>query len=214
MAEPDINKIIAKNITKYLDRFGKTQIDLAAYMDVSQATVSNWCKGLKVPRMDKIDRICNFFEITRSQLMDEEAEIAAQKNTLKAVRIPVVGRVRAGLPIDAVEEILDWEEITPDMATSGDFFGLQVKGDSMVPTIMEGDVVIVRQQDDAECGETVIAIINGDEATVKKLIKYEDGGIALVAANPLYPPLRFTDKEILEKPVRIIGKVVELRRKF
>lgn len=213
MTEPDINRIIANNITKYMDRLGKTQIDLATYMDVSQATVSNWCKGLKVPRMDKIDKICRFFGISRSQLMDEENTIQSQKS-IKGIRIPVVGNVRAGIPIDAIEEILDHEEITPEMAASGDYFGLQVKGDSMVPIIMEGDVVIVRQQEDAECGETVIALINGDEATVKKLIKYEDGGIALVAANPLYQPLRFTNQEIIEKPVRIIGKVVELRRKF
>lgn len=212
MAEPDINKIIANNITKYMDKFGKTQIDLATYMNVSQATVSNWCKGLKVPRMDKIDKICLFFGIRRSQLMDEESDV--KQKSVKGIRIPIIGSVRAGIPIDAIEEVLGYEEITPEMAAGGDFFGLQVKGDSMVPTIMEGDVVIVRQQENAECGETVIALIDNDEATVKKLIKYEDGGIALVAANPLYQPLRFTDKEIREKPVCIIGKVVELRRKF
>lgn len=158
-------------------------------------------------RQNKIVAIAAALNTTPAYIMgwEEEEKELAQKS-IKGIRIPVVGNVRAGIPIDAIEEILDHEEITPEMAASGDYFGLQVKGDSMVPIIMEGDVVIVRQQEDAECGETVIALINGDEATVKKLIKYEDGGIALVAANPLYQPLRFTNQEIIEKPVRIIEK--------
>lgn len=211
-------KTIGQRIRIRREELNMSQEELATKLGYkSRSSINKIEKDGRALRQNKIVAIAAALNTTPAYIMgweEEEKEAAAQEKVLKAVRIPVVGRVRAGLPIDAVEEILDWEEITPDMATSGDFFGLQVKGDSMVPTIMEGDVVIVRQQDDAECGETVIAIINGDEATVKKLIKYEDGGIALVAANPLYPPLRFTDKEILEKPVRIIGKVVELRRKF
>lgn len=130
------------------------------------------------------------------------------------IRIPVLGRVQAGIPIDAQEEILDWEEITPNMAFSGDYFALQVKGDSMEPKFSEGDVVIVRQQDDAESGDIVIAMVNGNDATIKKLMKYENGGIALVASNPLYQPMHFSEQDIMEKPVQIIGKVVELRAKF
>lgn len=74
MSEQEINEIIAQNLTKFLNRSGKTQIDLANYMEVSQATVSNWCKGLKLPRMDKIDKICSFFNISRSDLMNDEED--------------------------------------------------------------------------------------------------------------------------------------------
>lgn len=74
MSEQEINEIIAQNLTKFLNRSGKTQIDLANYMEVSQATVSNWCKGLKLPRMDKIDKICSFFNISRSDLMNNEED--------------------------------------------------------------------------------------------------------------------------------------------
>lgn len=84
-----------------------------------------------------------------------------------AVEINVLGRVAAGIPIDAVEEIIDTEEITEDMAKTGTFFGLQIHGNSMEPKFSEGDVVIVRQQDDAETDDIVIAIVNGDEATCK-----------------------------------------------
>lgn len=131
----------------------------------------------------------------------------------KGVTINVLGRVAAGIPIDAIEEIIDTEEISVDMAKTGDFFGLQIHGDSMEPRMCDGDVVIVRQQDDAESGEIVIALINGNDATCKRLMKYE-GGISLIALNSKYEPLIFSNKDIINKPVKIIGKVVELRGKF
>ena len=99
------------------------------------------------------------------------------------------------------------------MAKTGEFFGLQIDGDSMEPKFSKGDVVIVRKQNDAESGDIVIAMVNGDDATCKRLKKYQDG-IALISTNPTYDPMYFSNKEIEEKPVRIIGKVVELRAKF
>ena len=137
----------------------------------------------------------------------------ALKELKKGVVINVLGRVAAGIPIDAIEDIIDTEEIPEEMAKTGEFFGLQIHGDSMTPGICDGDIVIVRQQDDAESGDIVIATINGDEATCKRLRKYKDG-IELISNNPSYSPFEFNNQEIEEKPVRIIGKVVELRRKF
>ena len=131
----------------------------------------------------------------------------------KGVTINVLGRVAAGIPIEAVEEVIDTEEIPEEMAATGTFFGLKIKGDSMIPNICDGDVVIVRQQDDAESGDIVIATVNGTDATCKRLRKYRDG-IELIANNPTYEPMEFSNTDIFEKPVRIIGKVVELRRKF
>ena len=127
--------------------------------------------------------------------------------------IKVLGRVAAGIPIEAVEDVIDTEEITEEMAATGTYFGLQIKGDSMVPNICDHDIVIVRQQEDAETGDTVIALVNGDDATCKRLKKYHDG-IELIPNNPNFEPIYFSNEEIQNKPVRIIGKVVELRRKF
>ena len=99
------------------------------------------------------------------------------------------------------------------MAKTGEFFALKIKGDSMEPKISDGDVVIVRQQDDAETGDTVIALINGDDAVCKRLRKYKEG-LELISTNPSYAPLYFDEETIKNKPVKIIGKVVELRAKF
>ena len=131
----------------------------------------------------------------------------------RGVKIPVIGDVAAGIPIEAIEEILDWEEIPESWARLGEHFALRIKGDSMSPRILAGDVVIVRQQEDADSGDTVIAKVNGFEATCKKLIKHEDG-ISLVSINSEYEPMYYSNKEILSKPVQIIGKVIELRGKF
>lgn len=131
-----------------------------------------------------------------------------------ATRIPVLGYVAAGIPIDAIQEILDWEEIPTAMAETGKFFGLRIKGDSMEPRICEGDTVIVKAQSTADSGDTVIVQVNGNEATCKKL-KITETGISLISLNAVkYDPMEFTKAQIKELPVTIIGRVVELRGKF
>lgn len=141
------------------------------------------------------------------------SDIQKPDNHKKGISIKVLGRVAAGIPIEAIEDVIDTEEITEELAATGDFFGLQIHGDSMEPRICDGDVVIVRQQDDAESGEIVIAMVNGDEATCKRLRKYRDG-IELISNNPAYKPMFYSNEDISNKPVKIIGKVVELRGKF
>lgn len=212
MSETELNMVIANNITKQLELHNRTQLDLAEYMGVSQATVSNWCKGIKMPRMTKIDMICNYFDIKRSDLMNNKSE-QVTRSIRKGVPIPVYGHVAAGIPLEMIEDVIDTEEISEGMAHTGEFFGLKIKGDSMTPDICDGDIVIVRQQSDAETGDIVIATINGDEATCKRLRKYK-GGIELISTNPSYDTFEFSNEEILEKPVKILGKVVESRRKF
>lgn len=128
-------------------------------------------------------------------------------------RIPVLGRVAAGIPIEMVEDVIDWEEIDDATAKLGAIFALSIKGDSMEPRIVSGDVVIVRQQDDAESGDIVIVSVNGDDATCKRLRKYKDG-VELVPSNSSYSPIFFSNEEIVTKPVKILGKVIELRGKM
>ena len=127
--------------------------------------------------------------------------------------IPVLGRVAAGTPIEAVEDILDYEEIDAKTAASGEHFALQIKGQSMEPRIKDGDVVIVRKQDGCDSGDVAVVLVNGDEATVKR-IKKEPAGIMLIPSNPSYEPKFYSNDEIESLPVKILGKVIELRAKF
>ncbi len=185
---------------------------------VGKSTVRKWENGMIANmRRDKIAKIADVFNVSPSYLIGWDNNVGPITNGTNhkapGVTINVLGRVAAGVPIEAIEDIIDTEEISEELASTGDFFGLQIHGDSMEPRMYEGDVVIVRQQDDAESGEVIIAMVNGDEATCKRLKKY-DGGIMLLSNNPRYEPIVFTNEEIEEKPVRIIGKVVELRGKF
>ncbi|WP_278214760.1 LexA family protein [Candidatus Arthromitus sp. SFB-mouse] len=88
-----------------------------------------------------------------------------------------------------------------------------MKGDSMSPTMDENDIVIVKKQNDISSGDIAIVCINGDEATCKKIIKHKDG-ISLVSLNSKYEPMYYDKNDIADKPIHIIGKVVELRRRF
>lgn len=184
----------------------------------SYTTIQKWEMGTSEPPLRKLKELADLFHVDMDDLTNKDLTSAGiedfSKNSIKkGVKINVLGRVAAGIPIEAVEEIIDTEEISAKMAHTGEFFGLRIHGDSMEPRMCEGDVVIVRKQDDAESGEIVIATVNGSDATCKRLRKYRDG-IELISNNPAYSPMFYSNEEIEEKPVRIIGKVVELRGKF
>lgn len=201
-------EIMAKNIRHYMNKFNVTQTEICNTLGIKMPTFSDWVNAKTYPRIDKIELMANYFGIEKSDLVENR-----NHSSKKGVTIKVLGRVAAGIPIDAVEEVIDTEEIAQEMARTGSYFGLKIKGDSMTPNICDGDTVIVRQQPNAENGETVIAIVNGSDAVCKRLRKYKDG-IELISNNPSYAPMEYSFKDIEETPVRIIGKVVELRRKF
>lgn len=183
----------------------------------SFTTIQKWESGVAEPPIKKLQELATLFGVDMNSLANTDMTASYASDTerkLHAVRIPVLGYVRAGIPIDAVEDIIDYEEIDPEMAAGGEYFALQIKGDSMEPKFSEGDVVIVREQPDVESGDIAIVLVNGDDATVKKLVKYENGSIALIASNTAYAPMIFTAEQIESLPVKVIGKVVELRAKF
>lgn len=212
MTDEEQKKIFSKNLNHYIEKSQKTQKEIAEAIEVSPQTFNTWCQGIAIPRMGKVQRLADYFNIGKSDLIDEKAT-AIPLTPSHGIIINVLGRVAAGIPIEAIENIIDTEEISAEMAKTGDFFGLQIHGDSMEPKMSEGDVVIVRKQDDAENGQIVIATVNGTDATCKRLRKYRDG-IELISNNPSYDPMFFSNEEIESKPIKIIGRVVELRSKF
>lgn len=192
---------------------GLTMLQVANAVGVSEATVSRWESGnIANMRRDRIAKLAKILQLRPSAIMgldgDEENHVITS-----GVKIPVLGYVKAGIPIEAVEDIIDYEEIPQKMADNGEYFALSIKGDSMEPKISEGDVVIVRKQSYVENGETAVVLINGSDATVKKFYK-TDHGIKLVSTNPTYDPFFFTPDEVVKLPITVIGKVVELRAKF
>ena len=185
-----------------------SQQQLANIMFVNQTAVSQWDRGITTPSPPTLLKLSELYGVSTDYLLGNDTP---QKKV--GVKIPVLGDVAAGIPIEAIENIIDYEEIDTALAATGDFFGLRIKGTSMEPRIKEGDVVIVRKQEDADTGDTVVVLVNGDSATVKR-IKKEAGGISLIPNNPAYDIQYYSNEEIVSKPVTILGRVVELRGKF
>lgn len=204
------NKItMSNNLKKYLKINNISRNQLSESLGISYSTISDWINGKAYPRIDKIEMMANYFGINKSDLVEEHFT----EEKPQGLKIPVLGTVAAGIPISAVEDILDYEEVPQSWENQGEFFALKIKGDSMEPRMESGDVVIVKQQPDANSGDTVIVLVNGDDATCKKLQK-TDNGIMLVSTNPKYPPMFYSTEDIQTKPVVILGKVVELRQKY
>lgn len=202
------------NIKKLREEKGLSQDTLAkltGYTD--RSSIAKIEKGLVDLQQSKIELFAKALGTTTRELVGWDEDSPAQTAHSKGVKIPVYGRVAAGFPIEMMDEIIDMEEITEELARTGEFFGLQIHGDSMEPKISEGDIVIVRKQPDAETGQVVIATVDGTDATCKKLRKHENG-ISLISSNPKYDPMFFTCEEVENLPVCIIGRVVELRAKF
>lgn len=195
-------KIKALRTTKEL-----SQDDLARYLNITRQAVYKYENGIitNIP-IDKIERLASLFGVSPEYLTGWE-------NGSSTVRIPVYGRVSAGIPLEAITDIEDYEEIDAAMAANGEYIALKIHGHSMEPRFADGDVVIVRKQPDIEDGQIAVVLVNGDDATIKRVHRTESG-LVLLPTNPSYDPIYFTRKQIKELPVKILGKVVELRAKF
>ena len=189
-----------------------SQTDLSIKLGVNKSVVSSWLSGSRYPRMNTMERIATIFHVEKSDLIEKKDTVA--KPPRMPVKIPILGSVVAGIPLDAIEDIIGYEEITPEMAAQGDYFALRIKGASMEPVLTEGDVVIVKKQSYCDSGDIAIVLVNGNEATVKK-VTYSDAGITLIGYNAaVYPPRLYTPQEVQNLPVQIIGRVIESRRRF
>lgn len=193
-----------------------TQEELGKVLDIQKAAISKYENGRAEPSTEVLKKMSAFFGVSIDYLLgNSPVKVSNQTSSdSQGVRIPVLGRVVAGIPLDAIEEIIDYEEIPKSMAATGEFFALQVKGDSMLPTLKDGDVVIVKKQPTVDSGDIAIILVNGNEATVKE-VKESPGGITLIGHNvAVYTPQFYSNEEIKSLPVQVLGKVVEMRRKF
>lgn len=195
---------IAERLKKMRKERGLSMDEVAKRLSVSRQTVFKYEHGIitNIP-LEKIEVLAELYGVEPADIVGWE-EVEQPKK--KARRVPVYGRIAAGLPLEAVQDVDDWEEVPAEW--SGDYLALRVQGDSMTPRICSGDVVIIRRQPTAEDGQLAACYVNGYDATLKR-IQHAGDQIILMANNPAYPPQIYPAKD-----VTILGVVVELRAKF
>lgn len=201
--------MFSKNLKKLRNKNQISQKKLSEYLYVSQQTIAKWETDKATPNPDMLNNIASYFNVSVDYLLGRD-NIPTSNN--QGVKVPVYGSVAAGIPIEAIQDIIDFEEVDEETAKKGELFGLKIKGRSMEPRICDGDIVIVLRQNYIEDGQVGIIMVNGDEATCKK-IKFSEAGITLISNNPAYEPMFYTKEEIETLPIRVIGKVIELRGK-
>lgn len=218
----DSTKSVGKLIYDRRTELGITQKEVADFVGVSEATVSRWESGhIDNMRRDRIAALSKILRLSPLAIMGiDDTDLSSRLPNMvpidaRTFRVPIVGRAAAGRPIVADEEIIGYEYIDNKYSKDGhEYFGLRIVGKSMEPTIMDGDIVIVRRQNYVENGEIAIVLIDGEEATAKE-VKESADGITLIGHNAaVYTPHFYSAQEVKNLPVQIIGRVVQSIRKF
>lgn len=206
MSDLGNKEIFSNNLKYYMTLNKKDRTDISKDLNLPYTTVTSWYNAEFYPRIDKIELLANYFCIEKSDLIERK-----NKHNIKG-KIPVLGIVKAGYNYLADENIIGYVSVDDKLNTE-DFFALEVKGNSMEPLIYEKDIAIVKKQNDFDNGDIVVALINGDEATIKRAYK-TDSGLILQPANNAIEPLIFSKDDIETIPVRISGIVYNITRKF
>lgn len=207
---------ILTNILTAMKSCGISQRRLCEAIGINQHVFTDWKAGKSESYMKHLPKIAKVLGVSVDYLLGTETSEMYPTNLTAPEDIafvPILGRVPAGVPIAAITDVEGSVDIPAAWTKSAEYFALRIRGSSMEPRIHDGDVVIVRRQDGCDNGDICIVCINGEDATCKR-IHTDPGGITLVPLNPEYEPIHFTNRQIAEEPVRIIGKVVEARTRF
>lgn len=196
---------MGKRLRFLRERIEKTQGEVAKDLGVARSTLGYYEIDKRDPDSDTIRELANYYHVSTDYLLGESNN-PTPSNILEIgelVRIPVIGVIRAGEPVLAEQNITGWEWVERIKVQRGEYFYLRVTGDSMVNArIHEGDLVLVRRQEDVDDGQIAVVLLE-DEATLKRVFK-QNGQLILQAENPKYPP-----RVIKKGNVKILGIVIE-----
>ena len=183
-------------------------IDLARATGIAESTISQYRSGYSTPKSKRLALIANALHVSPAWLMglenDTDVKVKGERS------IPLFAFVSAGFGCVADENVVGSVDLPTEYGDCSEYFALTIRGDSMMPRIPDESIVIAHRQDNAEDGEIVIAVIDGEQGVCKRL-RIHGNGIALESLNPAYEPKYFCEDEIEELPVRILGTVKEVR---
>ena len=233
-----LNQAMHEQGLRQIDLVKKTKLVMEKYIKnykgngIDKSLLNKYIKGVAIAKQDKMYILAKALNVSEGWLMgydvdkdrgwieDEDYSTLMIDNgryietEIKTIKIPVLGKVPAGTPIEAIQDVIGYENIPATMLNSGEnYFALKIDGNSMSPDYKNGDIIIVKQQEDCNSGDDCVVMVNGDDATFKRVIK-QNNAIILKPLNNEYEPYYFTLKEIITKPVKIIGVAIEIRRKL
>lgn len=233
-----LNQAMHEQGLRQIDLVKKTKLVMEKYIKnykgngIDKSLLNKYIKGVAIAKQDKMYILAKALNVSEGWLMgydvdkdrdwieDEDYSTLMIDNgryietEIKTIKIPVLGKVPAGTPIEAIQDVIGYENIPATMFNSGEnYFALKIDGNSMSPDYKNGDIIIVKQQEDCNSGDDCVVMVNGDDATFKRVIK-QNNAIILKPLNNEYEPYYFTLKEIITKPVKIIGVAIEIRRKL
>ncbi len=216
----------ANRLKHIMNLKGIKAVELSQKTNIAKSQISHWLNGTYKAKQDSLTTLADFFDVNEAWLMGFDVPMNRDGDTTKQddniiyefinkpkVQIPILGKVPAGVPIEAIEDILGYTDIDYDLVKYGErYFALRIQGDSMYPDYLPNDIIIVKQQQDCNSGDDCVVLVNGYDATFKKIIKESDG-IKLKPINNDYETKKYTSNEIIDKPVIIVGVCTEIRRK-
>lgn len=188
---------------------GKTQRDLAKLLYVTASSIGMYERDERTPSPDVLKKYADLFDVSLDYILGHSRNL---KKGEDYATINVYGSIPAGIPIEAIEDISDTEDISfKDFDKNKTYIGLKVEGDSMYPKYLQGDTIILELTPDCESGTDAAVYVNGYEATLKTVIKNDNGTITLMPINTSYPPKTYGKDD---DPIKILGIVKEIRRKI
>ena len=204
---------IGHNIKNLRLQHNLSQKEFAAIAGVSDKAVSTWENGTKIPRMGAIQKIADHFGLLKSAIIEPSIAHQNQPVIYASYKIPVLNKASAKIPPHNSKEIISYESLNDTYRNDGySYFALRMQGHSMEPTIMDGDTIIIRQQNTVDNGQIAVLSINGEDSTIKE-VKRGDDGITLIGHNAaIYTPQFYSHQDIKKLPLMIIGRVIEIRR--
>ena len=207
----------SSNLKFLREKKGLSQNKLAEKVGVNQTTIARWETEEIKPSIDNVEQIANALniglpELLISDLRFDNADIVdIPSNTIK---IPILGVIKAGIPIEAQQDIIDYVEIPKDWTKGGkEYYGLKISGDSMYPKYDNDDIVIFLKTNEVISGKDCAVMVNGFDATFKKVL-FQNDSIILQPYNSNYQVQMFNKEQIEQLPVKIIGIAKEKRTKL
>ena len=197
--------MIGDNIKKLREGYSLNKAELGRRLGIDRSTVTLYEQDKRTPSLEVLNKLAEVFNCSVDDIVSG--------GDPRYITIKVYGFIPAGIPLECIEDIIGTEDLPIDMVDSDkQYFGLKIKGDSMEPEYLNNDIIILEKCSDAENGSDCVVMVNGYEGTFKR-IKKSASGITLLPLNKKYKPMEYSVQDIQNLPIRIIGKVVELRRR-